>query len=147
VRATLPLLQLIKFAVEALSWESANAALKLENAGRIDCLITGVSTKKTSRRRSKKHTAGHCYFKAGWEYLAKSSKRADVWLGTPWVNNWESTPPGSPGICGECGGEMAPTGSTSKYPNSNTWTCSNCGNVQPEMGSFRLRESEVTEKK
>lgn len=45
-----------------------------------DGLITGVSTRKTSRRRSKRALPGECYRRAGWVPFAKTTKRADVWL-------------------------------------------------------------------
>jgi hypothetical protein len=42
--------------------------------------------------------------------------------------------------CPLCGEELNATPSTSEYPNCNTWTCSKCKHVEPEMGSCRLEE-------
>lgn len=37
--------------------------------------------------------------------------------------------------CKECNKEMDATGWTRKYPDCNTWTCSSCGRVEPELAS------------
>jgi hypothetical protein len=45
-----------------------------------DGLITGVSTNKTSKRRSKWASAGQCFRKAGFIDFPHNVGRADVWL-------------------------------------------------------------------
>lgn len=45
--------------------------------------------------------------------------------------------------CKHCNrAEMEPTASTDEYPDCNTWTCSKCGHVEPEIGSFKLDEAD-----
>lgn len=79
---------LIHAAVNSLRSDAARAALHLDKAGMIEQLLTGVSSKKTARGRSKKHKAGYCYRMAGWTELVKRTGRADVWLTYPWSNPW-----------------------------------------------------------
>lgn len=40
--------------------------------------------------------------------------------------------------CPKCNHKMDPTPSTPQYPDCNTWTCSKCKHVEPEMGSFKI---------
>ena len=77
---------LIRGAVTWLDSREARDALKLDNAGEIRALITGVSSSKTSSRRSKHNRPGHCYRMAGWVPFKKRVGKADVWLCIPWTN-------------------------------------------------------------
>jgi hypothetical protein len=78
---------LIRSAVDALQTPYAQRDLKLASAGPIDRLITGVSAKKTSRRRSKRSSPGECFLRAGWAKIEnKKTRRADIWLSYPWEN-------------------------------------------------------------
>ena len=77
---------LIRLAVDALNTQSAVDDLHLPAAGPISQLITGVSSKKTARRRSRRSLPGKCFREAGWHEIEKSTKRADVWLALPWTN-------------------------------------------------------------
>jgi len=43
--------------------------------------------------------------------------------------------------CDKCGAEFELTGTTTEYPDCNTWTCPTCGYVRPEMGSLRLADA------
>ena len=43
--------------------------------------------------------------------------------------------------CPKCDTEMDATGSTHEYPNCNTWTCTKCGHVEPELGSARIYDN------
>lgn len=79
---------LIRQAVEQLATSQARADLAI-NA--IDFpLITGISTEKTARGRSRRSLPGQCFRRAGWhEFTKGKTGRADVWLVAP-------TAPGSP---------------------------------------------------
>lgn len=46
-------------------------------------LITGVSSGKTSRGRSRRSLPGECFRRAGWIDYPKATSRADVWLVGP----------------------------------------------------------------
>lgn len=76
--------ELIRLAVLALRSGAAAEDLHLDNAGPIDGLLTGVSSTKTTGGRSPWHQPGWCYRKAGWVEIDKRTRRADVWLFTPW---------------------------------------------------------------
>lgn len=77
---------LILAAVVALSSADAAKDLRLDTAGPIDMLITGVNGPKTRRGRSPHHKPGRCYRAAGWRELDKSTRRAPTWLWFPWSN-------------------------------------------------------------
>jgi len=81
--------ELIVKAVSALNSPESRIALQLHYAGPVEGLITGISTEKTKRGRSKSNLPGHCYRMAGWTHLEKNPGRADVWLKHPWAN-WAS---------------------------------------------------------
>lgn len=74
---------MIRGAVDAMRWPEARSALWLDNAGMVEGLITGVSTKKTTGGRSPWRKAGRCYRAAGWVDFEKATGRADVWLSHP----------------------------------------------------------------
>lgn len=79
---------LIRAAVDHLSGPDAKRDLHLHNAGRVTSLLTGVSSGKTSSRRSKRSLPGECFRRAGWYQSQKRPGRADVWLCLPWENPW-----------------------------------------------------------
>lgn len=76
---------LIRAAVRALYSPEARHALRLDAAGPIPLLITGISAAATSGRRSRHNRPGHCFRAAGWTEIPKTTKRADVWLGFDWA--------------------------------------------------------------
>jgi hypothetical protein len=43
-------------------------------------LLTGVSSKKTAARRSKRSLPGECFRRAGWKDYPHKKGRADIWL-------------------------------------------------------------------
>jgi hypothetical protein len=71
--------EMIKAAAEeVIGWEHA---LDTEWP---DGLITGVSSKATSKHRGRNNKPGHCFRMAGWiEISGKRTKRADTWLTFP----------------------------------------------------------------
>lgn len=71
---------LIVAAVAALETEEARTALALDAAGPVAMLVTGIGSKQTARRRSKRALPGACYRAAGWVDLEHKKGRADVWL-------------------------------------------------------------------
>lgn len=78
---------LILDAVTMLWTPDARKDLHLSQAGPIDFLLTGVSSEKTRKGRSRRSLPGACYRHAGWRDLpGKKTKRADVWLWLPWRN-------------------------------------------------------------
>lgn len=80
---------LINDAVDCLCSPEARQALHLDNAGRIDGLITGVGSTKTTRCRSDRSKPGACFRHAGWTEFYKNTKsKADVWLEHFWINPW-----------------------------------------------------------
>lgn len=73
---------LIRQAVEQLETPQARADLALEHVA--FPLITGISTDKTARGRSRRSLPGQCFRRAGWcEFAKASTGRADVWLVAP----------------------------------------------------------------
>lgn len=70
---------LIEQAVLALKSPEAHADLSLKSLEGI-LLVSGVSSSKTARRRSKKSLPGECFRRAGWKELDHKKGRADVWL-------------------------------------------------------------------
>ena len=80
---------LIREAVEALDTIEAAYDLHLDTAGRVDHLITGISSEKTNKGRSRKSRPGQCFRHAGWTDFNKKTKRADTWLQYPWQNRRE----------------------------------------------------------
>lgn len=71
--------EFVRDAVTALYLPAAAEALKLARPQDM-LLITGVSSGKTSERRSRRSLPGKCFREAGWEEMEKATKRADVWL-------------------------------------------------------------------
>jgi len=60
-------------------WPAAATELHLDRPQDL-LLITGVSSAKTRRRRSRHALPGRCYREAGWTDLPHRPGRADVWL-------------------------------------------------------------------
>ena len=77
---------LIKSAVASLNTLDACHDLHLTEAGIIDTVITGVSSSKTKRGRSKNSLPGKCFRDAGFCELNKRAGKADIWLKHPWEN-------------------------------------------------------------
>lgn len=71
--------KLVIEAVEALYLPEAYEALKIETPSQLP-LITGISTPKTTKRRSKKSLPGACFRHAGWADMIHKKGRADTWL-------------------------------------------------------------------
>jgi len=44
------------------------------------------------------------------------------------------------GTCPKCNVQMDATGTTSEFPDCNTWTCPSCGLVEPELGSLMIED-------
>ena len=84
---------MIEAAVDALSSPEGAADLHLYSAGPINQLITGVSSNKTAKCRSRGSLPGQCYLHAGWEKLDKAGGKADVWLCRPWENPFHQLQP------------------------------------------------------
>lgn len=70
---------LVREAVEALSWPAAGRYLH-GITDPPDGLITGVSSAKTARRRSRRSLPGKCFREAGWVEFDHAKGVADVWL-------------------------------------------------------------------
>jgi hypothetical protein len=81
---------LIRSAVEVLSTVEGFLDLHMEDAGKIDWLITGVGSEQTRGRRSKRARPGACFIHAGWEEFEHRFGKADVWLRRKWGNPWAS---------------------------------------------------------
>jgi len=45
-----------------------------------------------------------------------------------------------PGTCKKCHIPMDPTGAAGPFTNCNTWTCPQCGRIEPELGSCKMNE-------
>ncbi len=73
---------LIIKAVEMLQTLDAVKDLNLDQPHRLQ-LITGVSSEKTKRCRSKRALPGECFRRAGWREFEHKRGRADVWLEAP----------------------------------------------------------------
>ena len=74
---------LIKDAIELLKHPFCLEALKLSNPLE-NLLITGISSERTVKGRSKNSLAGACYRHAGWlEFEHSKEGKADVWLRAP----------------------------------------------------------------
>ena len=80
--------ELIHGAVEALAQWEACEDLKLDCAGAVEGLITGVGASQTVRRRSRRSQPGVCFQHAGWERFDKRAGKADVWYRLSWENCW-----------------------------------------------------------
>lgn len=78
----IPSSALIVMAVGMLRTDDAKRDLNLD-APHLLTLITGVSSEKTRRRRSKRSLPGECFRRAGWREFDHKKGRADVWLELP----------------------------------------------------------------
>ena len=71
--------ELVHDAVTALLLPEATKALSITDPNKL-LLITGVSSSKTSGRRSRNSLPGKCYREAGWTNFEHRKGKADVWL-------------------------------------------------------------------